>query len=151
VEDLRKSGFPYSLRPHRTVSAEVLYGLPEVLRQAQQVFDRTGGLHATGLFDLSGRLLSLHEDIGRHNATDKMIGTEWLAGRTPLDERVVLLSGRAGFEIVQKCLMAGVGILAAIGAPSSLAVDLALEYGMTLVGFLRNGRLNIYSVPERIV
>lgn len=133
-----------------TVSPETLYRLPKVLREAQAVFEHTGGLHATGLFDLSGELQTLREDIGRHNSVDKVVGAEWLAGRFPFRNAVMVVSGRAGFEIVQKALRAGVALLASVGAPSSLAVDLALEYGMTLVGFLRENRMNIYSAPERV-
>jgi len=133
-----------------TVASEVLYRLPSVLREAQSVFERTGGLHAAGLFDLSGTLVALREDIGRHNSVDKVIGSEWLGGRFPLRDSLFVVSGRAGFEIVQKALRAGVPFVASVGAPSSLAVDLALEYGMTLVGFLRDDRMNVYATPERI-
>lgn len=133
-----------------TVSSEVLYRLPKALREAQAIFEYTGGLHATGLFDLSGNLQTLREDIGRHNSVDKVVGAEWLARRFPFRNAVMVVSGRAGFEIVQKALRSRVALLASVGAPSSLAVDLALEYGMTLVGFLRENRMNIYSVPERV-
>ncbi len=133
------------------VTAEVLNSLGSRLREEQSTFDRTGGIHATGLFALSGELILRREDIGRHNATDAVIGASLLAGDVPLDRHAVLVTGRVGFEIVQKCWVAGVTILAAIGAPSSLAVDMALEADMTLVGFLRDGRFNVYSAPERIV
>lgn len=132
------------------VSAELICGLPEKLRAAQAVFERTGGLHATGLFTPEGELVSLREDVGRHNAFDKLVGEQFLAGRTPLDGHIAMLSGRASFELLQKALVARVPIVAAVGAPSSLAVQLADEFNITLCGFVRADSLNVYTGQERI-
>jgi FdhD protein len=132
------------------IDARLLYRLPELLRGSQGVFDRTGGLHGAGLFDPMGNLLALREDVGRHNAVDKLIGAEFLADRTPLRDRLLLLSGRASFELLQKALMGGLPMVVAVGAPSSLAVKVAKEFDITLVGFLREDRLNIYHGSGRI-
>jgi FdhD protein len=133
-----------------TVSADVLAGLPDQLRAAQRTFERTGGLHAAGLFTAGGEQLLVREDVGRHNAVDKVIGRALTEGRLPLREHVLLVSGRASFELTQKAWMAGIPVLAAVSAPSSLAVDLAQEAGMTLVGFLRGPTMNVYSGADRI-
>jgi FdhD protein len=133
------------------VSLQTLYSLPEKLRAAQHGFAQTGGLHAAALFDLDGNLLLLREDVGRHNAVDKIVGHALLNDLLPLDHHILLVSSRASFEIVQKALAAGVGILAVVSAPSSLAVQLAAETGMTLVAFVREQRANIYTGEERII
>jgi FdhD protein len=133
-----------------TVSAAVLAGLPPTLRAAQRVFAATGGLHAAGLFTADGRLLVAREDVGRHNAVDKVLGRAVLDGRVPATGCVLMVSGRASFELVQKAVMAGAPMLAAVSAPSSLAVELAVEAGVTLVGFLRGTTMNVYARPDRI-
>ncbi len=139
-----------AMPPGPTIDADTITTLPEQLRAAQGIFDRTGGLHAAGLFDASGKLLAVQEDVGRHNALDKLIGGALLGGSLPLHQHIVLVSGRVSFELVQKCLAAGVPVLCAISAPSSLAVALATEFGMTLIGFLRGAQFNIYTGIERI-
>ncbi|MFF0218737.1 formate dehydrogenase accessory sulfurtransferase FdhD [Streptomyces vinaceus] len=132
------------------VPARLLAELPDRLRAAQKVFESTGGLHAAGLFSAEGRLLDAREDVGRHNAVDKIVGRALQAGQLPLAGAVLLVSGRASFELAQKAVMAGVPVLAAVSAPSSLAVDLALDSGLTLVGFLRGPDMNIYAGEDRI-
>jgi FdhD protein len=132
------------------VVSEVLFQLPGTLRTAQAVFGRTGGLHAAAFFDLQGRLLSVREDVGRHNALDKLIGARFLSGELPVQEAILLLSGRGSFELLQKAFMAGVALVATVGAPSSLAVELAQTFGITLVGWLRGERFSVYSHPERV-
>ena len=131
--------------------SEVVHALPAKLRDSQDVFGRTGGLHASALFDSDGNLDIIREDVGRHNALDKIVGRKFIDGKTPLENNILLVSGRASFELVQKALVAGIPILAAVGAPSSLAVELAREFGMTLIGFVRDGRFNIYSHRDRVV
>jgi FdhD protein len=132
------------------VSAGVLTGLPGVLRDAQRVFARTGGLHAAAAFSADGTLLALREDVGRHNAVDKVVGWALREGRLPLAGCILLVSGRASFELVQKAFVAGMPVVAAVSAPSSLAAELADEAGMTLVGFLRGGSMNVYTRADRI-
>ncbi len=148
IEDLRRGLSRLGDGPD--VQASVLPGLVNALRAGQGVFERTGGLHAAGLFSAGGDLLCLREDVGRHNALDKVAGRQLLDGKLPASDSVLVVSGRAGYEIVQKSIAAGIPILAAVGAPSSLAVALAREFGQTLVGFLRDERFNVYSAPERL-
>jgi FdhD protein len=138
------------LPPGPTVRAELLPDLAVRLREQQRIFDQTGGLHAAGLFTIEGELVLLREDIGRHNAVDKVVGRALLDGLVPLHSHVLAVSGRGGYEIIQKAVAAGIPMVAAVGAPSSLAVQTAQRFGLTLVGFLREGRFNIYSSPERI-
>jgi len=132
------------------ISAETIIDLPTRLEEQQKIFGKTGGLHATGLFDGNGNVEIVREDVGRHNAMDKLIGRLFLDDKLPASNKGILVSGRASFELVQKVAMAGAPMLAAVGAPSSLAVDVAREFGITLIGFLRNGRFNIYSAGERV-
>lgn len=139
------ASLPATPTPHALPSPAVMLGLPQKLRQAQEVFGWTGGLHAAALFSFDGTLEVLREDIGRHNAVDKVLGWRLRADRVPVSDRILLVSGRAGFEIVQKAAVAGVPVLAAVGAPSSLAARLAQQARMTLIGFLRDGRYNLYN------
>ena len=132
------------------LKSETIAELPASMREAQRMFDRTGGLHAAGLFAPGGTLLTIREDVGRHNAVDKVIGEAVLAGGAPLADRVLLVSGRLSFEIVQKSARAGIAIVCAVSAPSSLAVETAEHLGITLVGFVRDGRFNVYTHPDRI-
>lgn len=133
------------------IKADLIHQLPGILRESQTVFNETGGLHASALFDAEGNLEIVREDVGRHNALDKVIGAKFLANQTPLSDKILMVSGRASFELVQKALMAGIPILAAVGSPSSLAVELAERFGMTLIGFVRDNRFNIYCGKERVI
>jgi FdhD protein len=149
LEDVEVRCAPVAEGPE--VPLAVLLGLPEALRGAQKVFDRTGGLHAAGLFRADGAPILVREDVGRHNAVDKVVGEMVLADRVPLADHVLQVSGRLSFEIVQKAAVAGIPIVSAVSAPSSLAVEAGERFGMTLVGFVRDDRMNVYSRPERIV
>jgi FdhD protein len=148
IEDLRRD--LAVLPPGPRVDPALLPGLVDRLRSGQDVFTRTGGLHGAGLFNAAGDLECLREDVGRHNAVDKLVGRALLDERLPAKESILVVSGRAGYEIVQKSITAGIGVLAAVGAPSSLAVALAREFNQTLVGFLKDDRFNVYSGAERL-
>jgi FdhD protein len=150
IEALEQAGCGVLPLRAGSVRESVIRELPSRLRQSQKVFDRTGGLHAAGLFSNAGDLILVREDVGRHNALDKLIGRALLDGHLPLHDYVLLVSGRVSFELVQKAAMAGIPVLAAVGAPSSLAVKTALRFGMTVVGFVRHDRFNVYSAAGRI-
>ena len=150
IGDVRRRGMR-APNPELRIDPGVLCELPDRLRSAQAIFGHTGGLHAAGLFDSRGELLTAREDIGRHNAVDKAIGWALLANRVPLSDAVLAVSGRGGFEIVQKCLAAGAPVLASVSAPSGLAVKLAREFGLTLIGFLRGRRFVLYSGEQRVL
>ena len=148
IEDLRRDLAVLPAGP--VLDPALLTGLVERMRSGQGVFERTGGLHAAGLFDSTGELICMREDVGRHNAVDKVVGRMLLDGGLPARDAVLVVSGRAGYEIVQKSITAGIPLLAAVGAPSSLAVALAREFNQTLIGFLRGERFNVYAAPERL-
>lgn len=149
LETLRLRKYP-DIFSNLTVAPEVIYSLPDQLRAAQGLFTATGGLHAAAVFDTQGQLLKLQEDVGRHNALDKLIGTALLSEELPLNNHILMVSGRSSFEILQKSTAAGIPIVCSVSAPSSLAVSVAQEFGITLIGFLRGQRFNIYSGLERI-
>jgi FdhD protein len=150
LEALRVTG-RIELDPDRPLwDARTIGGLPAALRSSQVIFEATGGLHGAGLFDEAGRMVAVREDVGRHNAVDKLIGAQVLEGSVPLAGHLMVVSGRASFELVQKAVMAGIPVLAAVGAPSSLAIDLARQFGATLLGFVGNSRFNVYSGAQRI-
>lgn len=149
LDSLQLSGYR-PIETNTSLTAETLRSLPNIMRDQQRTFDTTGGLHASALFDTTGTLVALREDIGRHNTVDKLVGAKLMEGALPLDRHILLVSGRAGFEILQKSLVARIPIVASIGAPSTLAADLATEFGITLVGFLTEDGFNIYSHPHRI-
>lgn len=150
LESLRELGAA-PIEDDMTITAQTLYSLPERMREAQRVFASTGGLHAAALFNSNGDTLVVREDVGRHNAVDKLVGWALLNARLPLHGSALMVSGRASYEILQKAVMAGVPVVASVSAPSSLAVDVAREFNVTLAGFVRGDRANIYSVPDRIV
>ncbi|HEY9047117.1 MAG TPA: formate dehydrogenase accessory sulfurtransferase FdhD, partial [Ohtaekwangia sp.] len=145
------SPFHKADKPQLSIATDILYQLPGKLKAAQSDFAATGGIHASGLFTIQGDLVLLQEDVGRHNALDKLIGCALANNALPLNQHILLLSGRASFELVQKAAMAGISIVAAMGAPSSLAVELAIEFDITILGFLKENRFNIYNSSNRIL
>jgi len=150
LEALEIRGCPVPPSSDSRLAGSLLAGLPRELRRGQTAFRKTGGLHAAGLFDEKGRLLALREDVGRHNAVDKVVGWAFLEGRLPLHRAILVVSGRTSFDIMQKALVAGIPVVVAVGAPSSLAVDLARRFGMTLTGFTREEGLNVYTGVHRV-
>jgi FdhD protein len=151
IEALENAGCTFLPRGIPRIQESLIRSLPTKLRESQAVFDRTGGLHAAGLFSAQGDLILVREDVGRHNAVDKLVGRAFLDGRLPLDDYLLMVSGRTSFELVQKAVISGIPVLAAVGAPSSLAVKTALRFGMTLIGFLRDDRFNVYADTGRIL
>ena len=151
IEALAASGCAMLPAGHPTLAADLVPHLPAKLREAQAIFEHTGGLHAAGLFNTAGELLYLREDVGRHNAVDKLIGAAFLERRLPLHDHILMLSGRVSFELVQKAVMAGIPIVIAVGAPSSLAIETALRFGMTLIGFVRGSHFNVYTGSDRLI
>ena len=139
-----------AIKSSLTLKRETVFCLPDLLRDRQEVFSRTGGIHAAGLTDAEGNLISVREDVGRHNALDKLIGEQFFENRLPLNGSVLVVSGRASFELLQKTLSAGIPIFVAVGAPSSLAVELAEQFNITLIGFANQDKFNIYTHPHRI-
>jgi FdhD protein len=150
LESLRLRGYP-AMAPEPLVTPDIIYSLPHQLRAAQNIFKSTGGLHAAAIFDVGGQLINAQEDVGRHNALDKLIGSALLANQLPLSNHILMVSGRSSFEILQKSTAAGIPIVCSVSAPSSLAVSIAQEFGITLIGFLREKQFNIYSGKERII
>lgn len=150
IDALRAAGCAMLPCSQQKLPAGLIPHLPQKLREAQTIFQHTGGLHAAGLFNIAGELIYVREDVGRHNAVDKVIGAAFLARRLPLKDHVLMLSGRVSFELVQKAVMAGIAIVVAVGAPSSLAIETALRFGVTLIGFVRGDRFNVYAGAERL-